>query len=57
MLLEIESKHPGRVRIFDATNILCDAQKGVCPIQKNDRLLYDIADHISDYGSTPVGVE
>jgi SGNH domain (fused to AT3 domains) len=55
MLFEIERKHPGRVRIFDATDILCDAQKGVCSIEKNGRLLYDLTDHISDYGSTLVG--
>jgi peptidoglycan/LPS O-acetylase OafA/YrhL len=55
LLFEIERKHPESVRIFDATNILCDVQNGVCSIEKNGRLLYSYADHISDYGSTLVG--
>ena len=55
VLFEIERRHPGRVRIFDATTTLCDAEKDVCSIEKNGRLLYSYADHISDYASTLVG--
>jgi peptidoglycan/LPS O-acetylase OafA/YrhL len=55
LLLEIERTHPGKVRIFDATTILCDVQKGICSIEKNGRLLYGYTDHISDYASTLVG--
>jgi peptidoglycan/LPS O-acetylase OafA/YrhL len=57
MLYEIESKHPNKVRIFDATGILCDEQSGLCLPDKNGRLLYGISDHISDYASTLVGTE
>lgn len=55
LLYAIESRHPGRVRIFDATDILCDAESGVCLPEKHGRILYGITDHLSDYGSTLVG--
>ena len=55
MLVEIRERHPGKVRIFDATNILCDAQNAVCSIAANGRLLYGGTDHISDYASTLIG--
>jgi peptidoglycan/LPS O-acetylase OafA/YrhL len=55
MLYEIEAEHHGKVFVFDATDILCDVQSGVCPPFKNDRPLYGVTDHISDYGATLVG--
>src|SRR5262249_47797182 len=55
LLFEIEKQHPESVRIFDATNILCDVQNGICSIEKNGQVLYGFTDHISDYASTLIG--
>lgn len=55
MLYAIAAEHPGRVRVFDATDILCDERLGLCLPAKDGRLLYGITDHISDYGSSLVG--
>ena len=55
MLSEIEGRHPGNVRVFDATAILCDEARGTCSPTKGGRLLYGVTDHISDYAATLVG--
>ena len=57
VLVEIGKRHPGRVRIFDATDILCDRANGVCPPVMNERAVYGITDHISDYASGLLGRE
>jgi peptidoglycan/LPS O-acetylase OafA/YrhL len=55
LLYEIKKRHPGRVEIFDATDILCSTLGGICSPTKNRRLLYFMTDHVSQYGATLVG--
>jgi peptidoglycan/LPS O-acetylase OafA/YrhL len=55
MLLELENKNKGAVKIFDVTPILCDEEKKSCEFSKNNRSLYSYSDHISDYASGLVG--
>ncbi|WEJ71907.1 acyltransferase family protein [Pseudomonas sp. PSE14] len=57
MLNEIERRHSGMVRVFDATPILCDMKENVCPYMKGGRLMYGVTDHISDYAASLVGHE
>ena len=55
MLLELEKRNKGAVKIFDVTAILCDEEKKSCEFSKNNRALYSYSDHISDYASGLVG--
>ncbi len=57
MLSAIESRHAGKVKIFDPTATLCNMTAGVCQPTKNGRYLYHVTDHISGYGATLVGQE
>lgn len=56
LLAEIADRHHGAVRIFDPTDIYCDARAGVCGPIRNGRLLYAYTDHISDYAAGLVGI-
>ncbi|WP_219210848.1 acyltransferase family protein [Variovorax boronicumulans] len=53
LLGAVARAHPGRVRIVDSLDVLCD--DGVCMPTKNGRFVYQVTDHISDYGATLVG--
>lgn len=57
LLLELEKKYQGQVRIFDATAQLCELENNVCLPYKNGRLLYGFTDHISDYAAGLIGRE
>ena len=55
LLEKIKSEHAGWVEIFDPTDIYCDTQTGFCSYIKNNRFMYALTDHISDYASGLVG--
>ena len=55
LLLEVQSRYPENILIFDTIPYLCDAEKDICPSVKNGRRLYDYSDHISDYAAGLIG--
>ena len=55
LLAILESRHPGKVRVFDTTKYMCDMTQGVCMSYKNGRVLYSGTDHISDYAAGLIG--
>jgi peptidoglycan/LPS O-acetylase OafA/YrhL len=46
---------PGNVFVFDTMPYLCDMENGVCRSFKDNRLLYGVTDHVSDYASGLIG--
>lgn len=54
-LLEVESRHPGKVKLFDTLPILCNVGEGVCRSINNGQLYYSNTDHISDYAGNKIG--
>lgn len=57
LLLQLRTEFEDMVGIFDATEIYCDADTGMCGPSHNGRLLYSYTDHISDYAAGLVGTE
>lgn len=57
LLESIEAAYPGRVNIFDPTELLCDMAEGACLPTRGGRLMYSYSDHISDYAAGLIGRE
>lgn len=57
MLSEVASEFPGKVVIFDITDLMCDIERGICSAEKNGHLMYSFTDHISDYAAGIIGGE
>lgn len=55
LLNAVEKSHPGEVSVFDASDALCVS--GVCSPTKDGKFLYNVTDHISEYGAKLVGAE
>ena len=55
LLMEIKSRHPKTVDIFDPTGIYCSDELGICGPARDGRPLYAYTDHISDYAAGLVG--
>jgi peptidoglycan/LPS O-acetylase OafA/YrhL len=55
LLDELRGRFPGQVEVFDASDIYCDADTGVCGPIRDGRVLYSRTDHISDYAAGLVG--
>jgi peptidoglycan/LPS O-acetylase OafA/YrhL len=54
LLRRVEAEFPGKVRIFDTLNELCDMKNRVCSSFFDDKLLYKFTDHISEYASVRI---
>lgn len=46
----LQAQHPNLI-VYRPDHLLCDLEKGVCPVQKNGHFLYSYDDHLSDYGA------
>lgn len=57
MLTEVAAEFPGKVTIFDITDLMCDVKSGICPAMKNGHMMYSFTDHISDYAAGIIGNE
>jgi peptidoglycan/LPS O-acetylase OafA/YrhL len=57
MLEEVAAEFPGKVTIFDITDLMCDVKSGICPAMKNGHMMYSFTDHISDYAAGIIGSE
>lgn len=57
LLLELQSKDPENIIIFNTLPILCSSKNGECSTFKDDRALYSFTDHISDYAAGLIGKE
>jgi hypothetical protein len=57
LLLEVRSRNPGNIVIFDTTEYLCDKKNDICLSHKNGYPLYAYSDHVSDYAAGLIGVE
>lgn len=55
LLDRLQSAFPEAVHIFDATDIYCPPETGVCGPVEDNRLMYSLTDHISDYAAGLVG--
>ena len=55
-LREIANSSP-KVRFFDMTPLLCDAELNICPVANGGKLLYSYGDHLSDAGNELVARE
>lgn len=55
LLTTLESRFPGRVKVFYTTKYMCDEAAGVCPPSKHGIPLYGYVDHMSDYASGLIG--
>lgn len=55
LLIEVKSKNPDKIKIFDTTEHLCDLNLGVCLPYKNGHFLYGVTDHISNYAAGLIG--
>lgn len=55
LLSNLELKYPGKVRIFDTLEYLCNTNRGICLPSKDGRLMYSYTDHISDYAAGLIG--
>ena len=57
LLLEVQSRNPENIRIFDTLKALCDMKQRVCRSYKDGKLLYSYSDHVSDYAAGLIGEE
>ena len=57
LLARLEENHPDDVLVYDPTSLLCDMEKRICSYQKDGRLMYSYADHVSDYAAGLIGKE
>lgn len=55
LLSAIRQMAPDRVFVFDTIPYLCEMEKGECATFRNNRFLYGVTDHISDYASGVIG--
>jgi len=51
LLENLQKKHGKNLKIFDPTKLLCDMKNMTCSVVMNDKLLYSVTDHISDYSA------
>lgn len=49
----LQEKAP-MLEIFDATDRLCDMDRGMCPVARSGKFLYSYGDHLSDVGNSVV---
>jgi hypothetical protein len=55
MLNEIKKLYPNSFHIFDPTSIYCETDVKKCSVYRDDRVLYQGYDHVSDYAGGLVG--
>ena len=55
LLSDIQDRFRGQVGIVDASDVYCDESRDLCGPTRDDRLLYEYTDHISDYAAGLVG--
>jgi hypothetical protein len=55
-MARLAARHPD-VRIYDPTPILCDENKGVCPMVRDGRYLYSYGNHMSDSASDRIAAQ
>jgi peptidoglycan/LPS O-acetylase OafA/YrhL len=57
LLAELVVKNSGDVFIFDITDIMCSVETQQCATKKNDRRMYSVTDHVSEYAASLIGIE
>lgn len=55
LLASVAKNYPGRVTVFDTLPVLCDTKSNDCNAHMNNRAMYGVTDHISDYAAGLVG--
>lgn len=53
-LVEALKQKAPMLEVFDATERLCDMERGVCPVARSGKFLYSYGDHLSDVGNSAV---
>jgi peptidoglycan/LPS O-acetylase OafA/YrhL len=46
----LQAKHPQLI-VYKPDHLLCELDKGICSVLKNEHFLYSYTDHLSDYGA------
>jgi hypothetical protein len=56
IVARVAARHPGLV-VYDPTHLMCDMNRGACPMVRDRRYLYSYGDHISDSASALIAEE
>jgi hypothetical protein len=56
IVARVAARHPQLV-VYDPTHILCDVERGVCPMVRDRSYLYSYGNHISDTASARIAKE
>lgn len=46
----LQARHP-QLLVYTPDHLLCELDKGICSVLKNEHFLYSYTDHLSDYGA------